>query len=129
MDTEKRTTPVQIKTQEKVARDGEDLEGLKGSTDAAEAAYQKALTPKFISNLCLGGFYSAALSDQGDVYTWGDGRCAPREPHPRHRHRVVLPPGGFGVLASRPLALTRTRRGGLAPCWQVRRHRPRPLTQ
>jgi alpha-tubulin suppressor-like RCC1 family protein len=27
-----------------------------------------------VSHLCLGGFYSAALTDQGDLYTWGDGR-------------------------------------------------------
>ena len=27
-----------------------------------------------IVRLCLGAFHSAALSDQGDVYAWGEGR-------------------------------------------------------
>lgn len=34
----------------------------------------KALRPRRIKQLCLGAFHSAALTDQGDVYTWGDGR-------------------------------------------------------
>ena len=37
-------------------------------------ALVKALRPKSIKHLCLGGSHSAALSDQGDVYSWGDGR-------------------------------------------------------
>eukprot|EP00966_Prymnesium_polylepis_P319314 7375664-Prymnesium_polylepis.1 len=32
-----------------------------------------------VTRLALGGFHSAALSDLGDVYVWGDGRNgAPR---------------------------------------------------
>ena len=40
----------------------------------ATKALVKALRPKQIAKLCLGGFHSAALSDQGDVYAWGEGR-------------------------------------------------------
>ena len=40
----------------------------------ATKALVKALRPKQIAKLCLGGFHSAALSDQGDIYAWGEGR-------------------------------------------------------
>ena len=37
---------------------------LETATQAATTALVKSLRPKKISHLCLGGFYSAALSDQ-----------------------------------------------------------------
>ena len=41
----------------------------------ATSALVKALRPKQIKGLALGGFHSGALSDQGDVYCFGDGRA------------------------------------------------------
>ena len=70
----------------------------------ATKALVKALRPKQISKLCLGGFHSAALSDQGDIYAWGEGRY-----------------GATGVELSPIPPLD------LAYISQVRRHRRRPL--
>lgn len=76
LDTRPRTTPSLIgRTFEgKGAKDSEDIGMPTDEEQAATSALVKALRPKCIRSLSLGGFYSAALSDQGDVYTWGDGR-------------------------------------------------------
>ena len=70
-----RTVPAHIKNLEKVMCDRDDSGTYGSSGDAADAAYKKALTPKYIRYLCFGGFYSVALSDQGEAHTWGDLDC------------------------------------------------------
>ena len=61
-----------IKTYENLAaKDHEEVGLPQDETQKATTALVKALRPKCVSRLCLGGFYSAALTDQGDLYTWG----------------------------------------------------------
>ena len=76
LDTKQRPTPVLLKAFENLAaKDHEDIGLPTDVSQAATTALVKALRPKKVSHLCLGGFYSAALTDQGDLYTWGDGRA------------------------------------------------------
>ena len=75
-DTKQRNTPVLIKTYENLAaKDHEEVGLPQDETQKATTALVKALRPKKVSRLCLGGFFSSALTDQGDLYTWGDGRA------------------------------------------------------
>ena len=75
LDTKQRATPALLKAFENLAaKDNEDIGLPTDVSQAATNALVKALRPKKVSHLCLGGFYSAALTDQGDLYTWGDGR-------------------------------------------------------
>tara|TARA_B110001452_G_scaffold11041_1_gene9183 strand:+ start:3615 stop:8069 length:4455 start_codon:yes stop_codon:yes gene_type:complete len=74
-DTSQRLTPELIKTLQGAAmKDDADVGMPVDDSQAATKALVKALRPKQIAFLCLGGFHSAALSDQGDVYAWGEGR-------------------------------------------------------
>jgi alpha-tubulin suppressor-like RCC1 family protein len=75
LDTRQRLAPVLIKRIEgQAAKDDSDVGLPMDESQAATTALVKALRPKQVSRLVLGGFHSAALSDHGDVYTWGDGR-------------------------------------------------------
>ena len=74
-DTKQRLTPVLLKSIEGAAVKDEEHVGLPtDDASLATSALVKALRPKQIAKLCLGGFHSAALSDQGDIYAWGEGR-------------------------------------------------------
>jgi len=72
-DTRQRNVPHHLKNL-LAAKDTDDIGMPLDESQAATTALVKALRPKKVSHLCLGGFYSAALTDQGDLYTWGDGR-------------------------------------------------------
>ena len=75
LNTEQRLTPELVRTLQGAAmKDDADVGMPVDDSQAATKALVKALRPKQISLLCLGGFHSAALSDQGDVYAWGEGR-------------------------------------------------------
>ena len=64
-DTAERTTPVIVQSFANLgAKDTEDIGLPQDDSQAATTALVKALRPKQISTLCLGGFYSQALSDQ-----------------------------------------------------------------
>jgi len=70
-----RVTPQLVRRLEGLAvKDSSDIGMPKDESSAASASLLKALRPKSIETLALGGFHSAALSDSGDVYGWGDGR-------------------------------------------------------
>ena len=74
-DPKQRSTPQMIKTFENLAaKDHEDIGLPQDESQQATTALVKALRPKKVSHLCLGGFYSSSITDQGDLYTWGDGR-------------------------------------------------------
>ena len=74
-DTALRGTPILVKELEsKAAKVAEDSSAAVDDAHASTQALVKALRPKRVSQLCLGGFYSTALTDQGDLYAWGDGR-------------------------------------------------------
>ena len=74
LDTKQRNTPVLLKSFENLAaKDHEDIGLPTDESQASTTALVKALRPKKVSHLCLGGFYSSALTDQGDLYTWGFG--------------------------------------------------------
>ena len=75
-DTKQRLTPVLLKSIEGAAVKDEEHVGLPtDDASLATSALVKALRPKQIKGLALGGFHSGALSDQGDVYCFGDGRA------------------------------------------------------
>ncbi|KAL1503593.1 hypothetical protein AB1Y20_012070 [Prymnesium parvum] len=74
-DTKPRNKPCLLRSFATQAKqDHEDSSLPADDAQAATTALVRALRPRRVKKLCLGAFHSAALSDQGDVYTWGDGR-------------------------------------------------------
>ena len=99
LDTAQRNCPVLLKSFENLAaKDHEEIGVPTDESQAATTALVKALRPKRVSHLCLGGFYSAALTDQGESST----SSTIRSTIPAATHPPSLSPSVHSSLTTPP---------------------------